>query len=346
MNKVIDLRSDTVTVPDQPMRRAMYEAEVGDDVYAEDPTINRFQELAAGMFGCEAALLVPTGSMGNAICLDVLARPGSEVICDRLSHIYNYELSSMTVFSGLMPRVVTGERGCPDVEQVLDAIQPDIYYVAPTGCISVENTANIAGGRIFPPQRLNKITDLATGKKIPVHMDGARIFNSSVALGRPVSELTAGVDALMFCLSKGLGAPVGSMVVGGREFIEQARISRKRMGGGMRQAGILAAAGIYALEHNVERLADDHANARRLAEALGSMDGLEVDLEQVETNIIMVTTKQPAPDADELCRRLGAEGVRVDPLGKNLTRLVTHLDVTDEDISRAIDLFATAVKGA
>jgi threonine aldolase len=343
LKKVIDLRSDTVTVPDEPMRRAMYEAEVGDDVYAEDPTINRLQELAAGMFGREAALLVPTGSMGNTIGLDVLARPGSEVICDKLSHIYNYELSSMTVFSGLMPRVVTGERGCPDAEQVRGAIHPDIYYVAPTGCISVENTANIAGGRIFPLQRLKEIVELAASNKIPVHMDGARIFNSSVALGKPVSELTEGVEAVMFCLSKGLGAPVGSMVVGSREFVERARISRKRMGGGMRQAGILAAAGIYALEHNVERLADDHANARRLAEALGSMDGLEVDLEQVETNIIMVTTRQPAPDAEELCRRLNAAGVRGDPLGKNQTRLVTHLNVTDEDISRAIDEFARVI---
>ena len=213
MNKVIDLRSDTVTVPDEPMRRAMYEAEVGDDVYAEDPTINRLQELAAGMFAREDALLVPTGSMGNTICLDVLARPGTEVICDKLSHIYNYELSSMTVFSGLMPRVVEGERGCPDAEQIVSEIHPDIYYVAPTGCISVENTANIAGGRIFPLDRLKKVTELAASKNIPLHMDGARIFNSSVALGRPVSELTEGVDAVMFCLSKGLGAPVGSMVV-------------------------------------------------------------------------------------------------------------------------------------
>lgn len=343
MNKVIDLRSDTVTVPDEAMRRAMYEAEVGDDVYAEDPTVNRLQELAARMFGRADALLVPTGSMGNTVCLDVLARPGSEVICDKLSHIYNYELSAMTVFCGLIPRVVDGERGCSEVEDVLAAVHPDIYYVAPTGCISVENTANIAGGRIFPQERLKKVITLAIDKEIPVHMDGARIFNSSVALGKPVSELTEGVDAVMFCLSKGLGAPVGSMVVGSRGFITQARVSRKRMGGGMRQAGILAAAGIYALEHNVERLAEDHLNARRLAEAVGSMDGLEVDLEQVETNIIMVATRPPAPDAEELCRRLNASGVRVDPLEKNLTRLVTHLDVTSEDISRAIDIFRNCI---
>ncbi|MBW7997897.1 MAG: aminotransferase class I/II-fold pyridoxal phosphate-dependent enzyme [Candidatus Glassbacteria bacterium] len=336
---MIDLRSDTVTRPSEPMRRAMYEAEVGDDVYAEDPTINRLQELTAQMSGREAALLVPTGSMGNAVCLDVLTSPGSEVVCDKLSHICNYELSSMAVFSGLTPRVIDGPQGCPTAAQVADAILPDIYYVAPTGCISVENTANIAGGRIYPLDRLREITKLAESKKIPVHMDGARIFNSAVATGKPVAELSAGVATVMFCLSKGLGAPVGSMIAGERAFIEEAWRSRKRMGGGMRQAGILAAAGIYALEHNVERLADDHANARRLAEALGGMEGLEVDLEQVETNIVMVCTAPPAPDAVELCGRLNAAGVRVDPLGKNLTRLVTHLDVSSEDISRAIDAF-------
>lgn len=344
MSAIIDLRSDTVTRPSEAMRRAMYEAEVGDDVYGEDPTINRLQELAAEMFGREAALLVPTGSMGNAVCLEVLAAPGSEVICDRLSHIYNYELSSMAVFSGLSPRVINGAAGSPTVEQVRSAVHPDIYYVAPTGCISVENTANIAGGRIFPPDRLREIISFAAGENIPVHMDGARIFNTAVALGKSVAELTSGADVVMFCLSKGLGAPVGSMVVGGAEFIAQARRSRKRLGGGMRQAGILAAAGIYALENNVERLAEDHANARRLAEALGEMDGLVVDLEQVETNIIMVRTEPPAPDAVELCRRLNTAGVRVDPLGDNLTRLVTHLDVDSNDIGRAIDAFAGAIK--
>jgi len=341
----IDLRSDTVTLPSEGMRRAMYEAEVGDDVYAEDPTINRLQEMAAELFGREAALLVPTGSMGNTVCLDVLTSPGNEVICDRQSHIIHYELSSIAVFSGLLPRVVDGPQGCPTAEQVAGAINPDIYYVAPTGCISVENTANIAGGRIFPPDRLRGIVELAKEHGIPVHMDGARVFNSAVALGKSVAELTAGVDAVMFCLSKGLGAPVGSMVVGSREFIGEARRSRKRMGGGMRQAGILAAAGIYAMENNVERLAEDHANAHRLAEALGAMDGLEVDLNSVETNIIMVKTVPPAPDAGELCRRLNASGVRVDPMGKNLTRLVTNLDVSSSDISRAIDIFNKCLKG-
>ncbi|MFH1068245.1 MAG: low-specificity L-threonine aldolase [Candidatus Glassbacteria bacterium] len=342
MDKVIDLRSDTVTRPSEAMRRAMYDAEVGDDVYAEDPTVNRLEERAAGIFGREAALFVPTGSMGNAVCLDVLTRPGSEVICDRLSHVYNYELSSMAVFSGLIPRVIDGAQGAPTADQVEAAIHPDIYYVAPTGCISLENTANIAGGRIYPVERMRSVISLARSRGIPVHLDGARIFNSAAALGLGVDQLTAGVDCVMFCLSKGLGAPVGSMVTGSREFILEARRVRKRMGGGMRQAGVIAAAGLYALEHNVARLAEDHANAKRLAGALAEIPGISTSPETVETNIIMVQTAPPAPAADQLCRRLGELGVRVDPLGKNKTRLVTHLDVSGDDVSRAIDCFRRA----
>ncbi len=344
MDSWIDLRSDTVTKPTEPMRKAMYEAEVGDDVYSEDPTVNALEEKTAEMFAREAALFVPTGSMGNAVCLEVLTRPGSEVICDRLSHVYNYELSSMAVLSGLTPRVVDGPQGAPFPEQVEEAIHPPLYYVAPTGCISLENTANIAGGRIFPEKRMKQIVALARKNNIPVHLDGARIFNAAVALSKEVAELTAGMDCVMFCLSKGLGAPVGSMVLGSREFIREARRVRKLFGGGMRQAGILAAAGIYALDNNVPRLDQDHANARRLAEELSQIDGLEVDTETVETNIIMVGTKEPAPGAEKLCRRLESYSVQVDPLGPNLTRLVTHLDVSSEDVVRAIEAFRAAVK--
>ena len=344
MDSWIDLRSDTVTKPTEPMRKAMYEAEVGDDVYSEDPTVNALEEKTAEMFAREAALFVPTGSMGNAVCLEVLTRPGSEVICDRLSHVYNYELSSMAVLSGLTPRVVDGPQGAPLPEQVEEAIQPPLYYVAPTGCISLENTANIAGGRIFPEKRMKQIVALARKNNIPVHLDGARIFNAAVALSKEVAELTAGMECVMFCLSKGLGAPVGSMVLGSREFIREARRVRKLFGGGMRQAGILAAAGIYALDNNVARLDQDHANARRLAEELSQIDGLEVDTETVETNIIMVGTKEPAPGAEKLCKRLESCSVRVDPLGPNLTRLVTHLDVSSEDVVRAIEAFRAAVK--
>lgn len=346
MSEIIDLRSDTVTKPSKPMRQAMASAEVGDDVYGEDPTVNALQEKAAELFGREAALFVPSGSMGNTICLNVLARPGSEVICDRLSHVYNYELSSMAVISGLQPRVVDGPQGAPTPEQVEGAIHPPIYYISPTGCISLENTANMAGGRIFPLDRIKKILELAGRRGIPVHLDGARIFNASVAMGIDVAELTAGMDSVMFCLSKGLGAPVGSMVVGSRKFIGEARRVRKLLGGGMRQAGILAAAGLYALENNITRLAEDHRNATRLAVALSEMKGLEVNPEEVETNIFFVRTKEPAPGADELCRRLGSLSVRVDPLGANLTRLVTHLDVSAKQIDQAIEAFRLALKEA
>ena len=344
MKRWIDLRSDTVTKPTEPMRKAMYEAEVGDDVYSEDPTVNALEEKVAEMFAREAALFVPTGSMGNAVCLEVLTRPGSEVICDRLSHVYNYELSSMAVLSGLTPRVVDGPQGAPLPGQVEEAIHPPLYYVAPTGCISLENTANIAGGRIFPEKRMKEIVALARKHNIPVHLDGARIFNAAVALSKDVAELTGGMDCVMFCLSKGLGAPVGSMVLGSKEFIREARRVRKLFGGGMRQAGILAAAGIYALDNHVARLAEDHANARRLAEELSQIDGIDVDPETVETNIIMVGTKAPAPGAEELCRRLESYSVRADPLGPELTRLVTHLDVSSEDVERAIGAFRAAVK--
>jgi len=340
----IDLRSDTVTKPTEPMRKAMYQAEVGDDVYSEDPTVNALEEKAAEIFAREAALFVPTGSMGNAVCLAVLTRPGSEVICDRLSHVYNYELSSMAVLSGLTPRIVDGPQGAPLPAQVEAAIHPPIYYVAPTGCISLENTANVAGGRIFPVDRMNEIVSLARKHKIPVHLDGARIFNAAVALGKSVAGLTEEVDSVMFCLSKGLGAPVGSIVVGSKEFIKEARRVRKLFGGGMRQVGILAAAGIYALDHHVARLAEDHDNARRLAGALARIDGIEIDTDSVETNIIMAGTRAPAPTAEELCKRLESYSVRVDPMGPDLIRLVTHLDVSSEDMDRAIEAFQAAVK--
>ncbi len=342
MSELIDLRSDTVTRPGEAMRQAMARAEVGDDVYGEDPTVNALQERAAELFGREAALLVPSGSMGNLVCLKVLARPGCEVICDRQSHVYNYEMASMAVVGGLLPRVVDGPGGAPEAEQVAAAIHPPIYYLAPTGCISLENTINVAGGRIYPPERLQAVVRLAAERGLPVHLDGARIFNAAAALSRPVRELTKGITSVMFCLSKGLGAPVGSLVVGSREFIAEARKARKLLGGGMRQAGILAAAGLYALEHHLERLAEDHAHARRLAEALAGMGGFELDPSLVETNIFYVRTRVlPAP---ELARRLAARCVRIDPIDACNFRLVTHLEVSSRMIDRAIEAFRDALQ--
>jgi len=345
VEKWIDLRSDTVTRPSPGMRKAIAGAEVGDDVYGEDPTVNRLQERAAEMFGRPAALFVPTGSMGNAVCLSVLASPGSEVICDRLSHIYNYELSSMAALAGLLPRIVDGPAGMPTAAQVEEAIHPPIYYMAPTGCISLENTANVAGGRVWGRKELDPVLTVARKKGLPVHLDGARIFNAAAALGTDVAELTGGIDCLMFCLSKGLGAPVGSLVVGSEEFIREARRVRKLFGGGMRQAGILAAAGLYALENNVDRLTVDHENARFLAGGLAGLPGLELDLEAVESNIIIFRVGAPAPDAEEISRRLKNRSVIVDPMGPSMMRVVTHLDVSREQLKTALEAFREAVTG-
>jgi threonine aldolase len=343
---MIDLRSDTVTKPTPAMRRVMAEAEVGDDVYGEDPTVNRLQEKAAEITGTEAALFVPSGTMGNQVAIAVHTRPGQEVIVEATSHIYNVEMATMARFSGVQPRVVFGERGVFSAEQVRHAIRPKLYYLAQTGLVCLENTHNAAGGRIWPLSVAREILEIAHAHGIPVHLDGARIFNASVATGIPVSELVRGFDSVMFCLSKGLGCPVGSLLCGSREFIEEARRVRKALGGGMRQAGILAAAGLYALEHHVERLAEDHENARILAQGLSEIPCLSVT--PPETNIVMVEILR-GPTAAELAERLKRRGVLVAPAGAGTEarklRLVTHLDVSREDILRTIDLFWEELRG-
>jgi threonine aldolase len=343
---MIDLRSDTVTKPTPAMRRVMAEAEVGDDVYGEDPTVNRLQEKAAEITGTEAALFVPSGTMGNQVAIAVHTRPGQEVIVEATSHIYNVEMATMARFSGVQPRVVFGERGVFSAEQVRQAIRPKLYYLAQTGLVCLENTHNAAGGRIWPLSGARAILEVAHAHGIPVHLDAARIFNASVATGIPVSELVRGFDSVMFCLSKGLGCPVGSLLCGSREFIEEARRVRKALGGGMRQAGILAAAGLYALEHHVERLTEDHENARILAQGLSEIPCLSVT--PPETNIVMVEILR-GPTAAELAERLKRRGVLVAPAGAGTEarklRLVTHLDVSREDILRTIDLFWEELRG-
>lgn len=343
---MIDLRSDTVTKPTPGMRRAMAEAEVGDDVYGEDPTVNRLQERAAELLGFEAALFVPSGTMGNQVAIAVHTRPGQEVILEAQSHIYNVEMATMARFSGVQPRVVVGDRGVITAEQVQAAIRPKLYYLAHTGLVCLENTHNAAGGRIFPVSVAREILEVAHAHGIPVHLDGARIFNAAVALGIPASELVRGFDSVMFCLSKGLGAPVGSLLCGSREFIAEARRVRKALGGGMRQAGILAAAGLYALEHHIERLSEDHENARILAEGLSEIPCLSVT--PPETNIVLVEILR-GPTAAELAERLRKRGVWVAPAGAGTEarklRLVTHLDVTRQDILRTIDLFWEELRG-
>jgi threonine aldolase len=332
---MIDLRSDTVTRPTPAMRRAMAEAEVGDDVYREDPTVRRLEEKAAEILAKEAALFVPTGSMGNEIAVAVHARPGEEVILDADSHIMNHELGMMAAFAGAMPRPVQGDRGFPAAAQIEDAVRPSIYYYSRARLVCLENTHNLQGGGIYPRERFREVADLARSRGLRLHLDGARLFNAAVASGVEIAKLTEGADSVMFCLSKGLAAPVGSILAGSGPFIEEAVSMRKRMGGGMRQAGVLAAAGIVALETMVSRLADDHANARLLAERLAAVPGLEIDPARVETNIVMFrTVKQPAPAFVEDLRKAG---VLCLPFSAQLVRMVTHADVSRQEVLKAAD---------
>ncbi len=335
---MIDLRSDTVTKPTPAMRKAMAEAEVGDDVFSEDPTINRLQELAAGMFEKEAAIFVPTGSMGNQIAVKLHTKPGHEIVIEERGHIFNYEMGTPAVVSGVIIRPVkssnpSGILKWSDIEPSLHIDQP--YYACPTGLICLENSHNLAGGSVVTSTETADICDKAHGLGIPVHLDGARIFNAAEATGEPVAELAKSADSVQFCLSKGLGAPVGSVLVGNKDFIDEARVWRKRMGGGMRQAGVLAAAGLVALEESPPKLAVDHANARRLAEAAAEMKGVEIDLGTVQTNIVIIDVSGAGMSSFDICERLKQERVLAIPFGNSI-RMVTHYDVSADDIETAI----------
>ncbi len=326
MAEIIDLRSDTVTRPSQEMRAAMAAAEVGDDVYGEDPTVNLLERRAAEVFGREAGLFVPTGTMGNQIAIRTLTQPGQEVIAESRAHILDWEMATTAVFSGCLIRAVPAERGILTWKHIESAIYARGAFRAATGLIEVENTANLAGGTCTPLPVLEEIWAGAKERKLPVHLDGARIFNAAVALGCDVKALTRGFDTVMFCLSKGLGAPVGSMLVGTAELIDRARLFRKAMGGGMRQAGVLAAAGLVALEQGPKRLHEDHSNAKLLAEVLAAVPGVAIDPETVETNIVIFGLEGNRSPT-ELVARLKARNILMSVLGKNLIRLVTHLDV-------------------
>ena len=341
--RVIDLRSDTVTKPTAAMRRAMAEAEVGDDVYGEDPTVNRLEARAAEIFGRDASIFVPTGSMGNQIAVKLHTRPGQEVVCESRSHILDWEMAMVAAFSGCVPRTVAGERGVLRWADFQKAIAPKIYYRAPTGLIWMENSHNMAGGTVTPLPVLEEIWAGARAAELPVHCDGARVFNAAVAAGVSVAELTRGFDTVMFCLSKGLGAPVGSMLVGSKELIAEARSVRKALGGGMRQAGILAAAGLIALEEMPQRLHEDHANARLLAEAVAASGGADVDVEGVETNIVIFTLKENG-DAAALVRAMKDEGILASAVGPHAVRLVTHFDVSRAECERCAELLAAMLE--
>lgn len=339
--KIIDLRSDTVTKPTPSMREAMAAAEVGDDVYHEDPTVNSLEKRAAEIFGREAAIFVPTGTMGNQIAIRLHTQHGQEVICEARSHILDWEMAMVSAFSGCVPRTVEGERGVMSWDRIARAIAPKIYYRAPTGLICVENTHNMAGGTVSPLAALQEIWAGARDAGLPTHLDGARIFNAASATGVSVADLTGGFDTVMFCLSKGLGAPVGSMLVGSRKHIECARVYRKALGGGMRQAGVLAAAGLIALEEMPWRLHEDHANARLLAETVAGCAGVTVDMASVQTNIVFFHLENGG--AIELVAALRKKGVLTSAIGQNDVRLVTHYDVSREDCEYAAELLVETI---
>ncbi len=330
---VIDLRSDTVTTPTDAMRRAMAEAEVGDDVYGEDPTVNRLQSSLAERAGFEAGLFMASGSMSNQVALAAHTERGHEVIATEGAHIYEYELAAMAVIGGLVPRLVPAPGGIPRVEDIRAAVHRSPHQ-APTGLVALENTHNVAGGTVVPLEISRAVTRLAHDEGLPAHLDGARAFNAAAALGVGIDQVCAGFDSVSICLSKGLGAPVGSVLLGSREFIGRAHRYRKLMGGGLRQAGVLAAAGLVALDTMPQRLHEDHARARRLAEGLAGIPGLEIDLDRVQTNMVYVEVA----DAPAFVARCAAQGVRIGSMGPDTVRLVTHHQVGDDDIARALEV--------
>ncbi|HTQ61349.1 MAG TPA: GntG family PLP-dependent aldolase [Candidatus Solibacter sp.] len=336
VENAVDLRSDTVTRPTAEMRAAMAAAEVGDDVYGEDPTVNRLEKRAAEIFGKEAGLFVPTGCMGNLIGIKVWTHHGNEVICDERSHVNLYELASMAAIAGCMPRVAQGVDGILTWKQVEEVIRPKIYYDSQTALVCIENTHNMWGGTLYPTATVDEICEGAHAAGLKVHMDGARIFNAAAALGESVARMTRGVDSVMYCLSKGLGAPVGSMVVGSAMFIEKARIYRKMFGGGMRQAGVLAAAGLIALEKSPARLHIDHENAQVLAKGIAAMPGLKIDPAKVRSNIVIFDCAGTGKTAVELCDLLREKDVWALDTEKYSVRFVTHCDADRSACERAL----------
>jgi threonine aldolase len=333
---IVDLRSDTVTRPTAEMRRAMAEAEVGDDVYGEDPTVNRLERRAAEIFGKEAALFVPTGCMGNLVAIKVWTHHGNEVICEERSHVNLYELASMSAIAGCMPRVARGEDGILTWKEIEAVIRPKIYYDSQTALICLENTVNMWGGTVYPTLQVEDICEHAHAAGLKVHLDGARIFNAATALGENVAQMTRKVDSVMFCLSKGLGAPVGSMVAGSKAFIEKGRICRKMFGGGMRQAGVIAAAGLLALEKSPARLHVDHENAKRLAEGVAEMPGLKIDPKKVRSNIVIFDCSKTGRTAVELCDAMHPHGIWAQDTALYSVRVVTHCDVDRAGVERAL----------
>lgn len=344
MQLPVDLRSDTVTLPTPEMLDAIRSAPLGDDVFREDPTVNRLQELAAERMGKEAGLLVTSGTQGNLCALIAHCRWGDEVIMEAEAHTYWAEAGGMAALGGLMPRLLPSRFGCPEPAAIEAAIRPDNEHYPRTGLIVLENTHNRHGGTVIRPSELAAVRAVADRHGLPVHLDGARVFNAAVALGVDVRELTRHVDSVTFCLSKGLSAPVGSVLCGTREFVERARRVRKMLGSGMRQAGIIAAAGIVALERMVDRLAEDHANARRLGEGLAGLPGLGVDLERVQTNMVYVDVSELGLSAAEFSQRLRERQVLANPTYGTRLRFVTHYGIGPAEIDYALGVVEEVVR--
>ena len=340
---MIDLRSDTVTKPSPAMREAMARAPVGDDVYGEDPTVNRLQEMAAALLGKTAALFVPSGIMANQLSIRVQTQPGDEVIVESRSHIVRYEHGAAAALAGVQLHWVSGDRGILEPEQVEAAIRPKDPYTIPTTLICLENTHNSGGGSIYPLSTIERIRTIAHARGIPMHLDGARLFNGVVATGVSAAEYARHFETVSFCLSKGLGAPVGSLIVSDRPTVDKLRRFRRMYGGGMRQAGILAAAGIYALEQNISRLKEDHNHARLLANALTKIRTVSIQPDQVETNIVLFDVMSSRRSSAEILADLKKEGVLVNAVGGTTFRAVTHLDVTSKDIEEAGQIFASVL---
>ncbi len=338
MGKPIELRSDTTTKPSKGMREAMARAEVGDDVFGEDPTVNRLQEMVAELLGKEAALFVPSGTMANQIAIKSHTQHGDEIIMERYAHPFNSEAGALAALCGVQVNLIDGVRGVITVDQVKQAVRSPNVHHAPTRLICLENTHNRGGGKVYPLEIIAEIRKFSLESGIPMHLDGARLMNASVASGIKASDYTAHFDSCTICLSKGLGAPVGSLVAGSRDFIAKAYRYRKMFGGGMRQVGILAAAGIYALEHNIERLKEDHENAKRLAKGIEGVPGISINADEVETNLVYFTVTKKGWTARQAADALKKEGVLVSVPGTQMIRAVTHLDVSRQDIEEAIEI--------
>jgi threonine aldolase len=333
---IIDLRSDTLTKPTPAMRKAMAEAEVGDDVFGEDPTVNRLQDTVAKLLGKEAALFVSSGTMGNQLAIKCHTAPGDEVLCEGDSHPFNYEAAGPAFLSGVQMRPLAGKLGVISKDQLAQCLRPNDHHYPQSRLVLLENTHNRAGGAIFPIEEMTNIFAFTQSNGLRLHLDGARLWNAHVATEIPLHEYGQCCDSVTVCLSKGLGAPVGSVLAGTREFIDKAHRYRKMWGGGMRQAGILAAAGLYAIEHHVQRLSGDHDHAQRLARALNSLPGIQVDMAATQTNIVMADLAQSGKSAFAVMEELGKKGLLTIAMSPTRLRLVTHLDISSEQVEQAI----------